>query len=99
MKSEKPAATAPCTNLTGKHSYGGCANAEEAQAAFTRREFACKNSLVLREARESRFWLKLIAVSGLADGHADTVSPLVAETDELVAIYTTIVRKLKNEST
>jgi two-component system nitrogen regulation response regulator NtrX len=29
------------------------ANAEEAKAAYTRREFACKNSLVLREARES----------------------------------------------
>ena len=74
------------------------ANAEEAQAAFTRREFACKHSIVLREARESRFWLKLITATGLAGGqHAQAVDRLTAEADELVAIYTTIVRKLKLE--
>jgi hypothetical protein len=53
---------------------------------------------VLREARESRFWLKLITATGLAGGqHAQAVDRLTAEADELVAIYTTIVRKLKLE--
>jgi len=69
------------------------ANAEEARAAYSRREFACKNSLVLKEAREARFWLRLIAATQLAP--AATVDPLLAEANELVGIYTATVRKAK----
>src|SRR5215831_2442470 len=36
------------------------ANYEEAKAAYSRREFAHKNCLVLKEARESRLWLRII---------------------------------------
>jgi four helix bundle protein len=69
------------------------ANAEEAKAAYTRREFAHKNCIVLREARESRFWLRLIKATRLA---ADTsVDPLLAEANELVGIYTATVRKAR----
>jgi four helix bundle protein len=69
------------------------ANAEEAKAAYSRREFACKNSLVLKEARESRFWLRLIAATQL--GPAAAVDPLLSEANELVGIYTATVRKAK----
>jgi four helix bundle protein len=36
------------------------ANIEEAIAAYTPREFACKYALVLREAREAKYWLRLL---------------------------------------
>ena len=69
------------------------ANAEEAKAAFSRRDFACRNSVVLREARESRFWLRVIAANNLSP--KETVEPLLAEANELVGIYTATVRKAK----
>jgi four helix bundle protein len=69
------------------------ANAEEAKAAYTRREFACKNSLVLREARESRFWLRLIVATQLAS--VEQIESLLAEANELVGIYTATVKKAR----
>jgi four helix bundle protein len=69
------------------------ANQEEAKAAYTPRDFACRNSIVLREARETRFWLRLVVATGLS---TDTrLAPLLAEANELVAIYITTVRKAK----
>ena len=69
------------------------ANAEEAKAAYSRRDFACKNSIVLREARESLYWLRLIASTGLQSETA--CAGLIKEANELVAIYTTIVRRCR----
>jgi four helix bundle protein len=69
------------------------ANAEEAKASFGRRDFAYRNAVVLREARESRFWLRLIAATKLSD--IKTVEPLLAEANELVGIYTATVKKAK----
>jgi four helix bundle protein len=69
------------------------ANTEEAKAAYTRRDFACKNSIVLREARESLYWLRLIRTQELAP--QGMVNPLLEEADELVAIYTVTVRRAK----
>src|SRR5438309_8786106 len=43
------------------------ANTEEARAAYSPREFACRNAIVLREARESRYWLRLISATQLAE--------------------------------
>ena len=68
-------------------------NAEEAKAAFSRRDFACRSSVVLREARESRFWLRVIAANKLPP--EETIEPLLAEVNELVGIYTATVRKAK----
>lgn len=67
------------------------ANVEEAKAAFTRREFACKYSLVLREARETLYWLRLIAATDLAP--SPLAAPLIAEANELVPIFTVAARR------
>jgi len=69
------------------------ANFEEAHGAHSRREFACKLSLVLREARETHYWLCLLAASDLAK--PDEVKEVVDQADELVAIFTASVRKAK----
>jgi four helix bundle protein len=69
------------------------ANAEEAKAADTRRELAFKNGIVLREARESRFWLRIIEANTLAA--REEVVPLLDEANQLVGIYTATVRRSK----
>jgi four helix bundle protein len=67
------------------------ANAEEAKAAYSRREFVHKNSIVLKEARETHFWLRVIATHTL--GPRNLVEPLLQEANELVAIYTATVKR------
>jgi four helix bundle protein len=69
------------------------ANTEEAKGAYSRREFAAKNSIVLRECRETLFWLRVILATRLAP--VDRVEPLRQEADELVAIFTATVRRAR----
>ena len=47
----------------------------------------------LKEARETRYWLRLIAAC--RPPLVSTVSPLIAECDELVAILTAILRNAR----
>lgn len=69
------------------------ANTEEAKGAYTRREFAFKNGIVLRECRETRFWLRVILATNLAS--ADRVQPLLQEANELIGIFTATVRRAR----
>jgi four helix bundle protein len=73
------------------------ANYEEAKGSCSRREFAAKNAIVLKEAREARLWLRLILTCGLA-ANADA-RPLHDEANELVGIFTTSVRRLGKPQT
>jgi four helix bundle protein len=68
------------------------ANLEEGQVANSRRDMAQKYALALREARESLYWLRLVATF---EPHASTAEPLIREANELVAILTVSVRKLR----
>ena len=69
------------------------ANVEEAQASHSRADFAAKCSIACKEARETRYWLRLLAASGIVS--APSLSGLLSECDELVAILTSIVKKAK----
>lgn len=69
------------------------ANTEEAQDASSKPDFISKMSIALREAKESKFWLKLIKKSELL--LVEQVDPELKEVDELCAIYSTIVKKAK----
>ena len=68
------------------------ANLEEAEAATSRREMAHKQSIALREARESEYWLRMLLK---ADVMRARVEPLRKEAGELVAILTVSVKKLR----
>jgi four helix bundle protein len=70
------------------------ANYEEAKAAYSRREFAAKNCISLKEARESRLWLRVAITCHLAVDNLEAAR-LLQESEELVAIFTTIVRKAR----
>jgi four helix bundle protein len=73
------------------------ANYEEAKGSYSRREFAAKNAIVLKEAREARLWLRVILACSLA-AEADT-RPLYDEANELVGIFITSVRRLRAPQT
>jgi four helix bundle protein len=68
----------------------GGAHLEEADAASSRSHFVALNRGALREAREARYWLRLIAATKRA-GH-ERIPALEREAGELVAIITAIVR-------
>ena len=75
------------------------ANLEEASAAQSKPDFISKCSIAAKEARESRYWLRLLVACKLVD--PKRLSPLVKEAGEIVAIITTIVKnaaKTKNRS-
>ena len=69
------------------------ANYEEAKAAYSRLEFAAKNAISLKECREAKFWLRLTESKSLGDPKKR--ARLLAESDQLIAILTTIVRTLQ----
>jgi four helix bundle protein len=72
------------------------ANVEEAQAAESRADFIHKYGLAQKEARESLYWLKLLSESALVS--KTRLSPLIQETDELIAIITRIILNTKRRA-
>ena len=85
--------------LAGQLVDAGCsvgANAAEAPGGQTKPDFITKNCIALKEAREARFWLRVIAASEPA--MAPRAKPLIDETNELVAILHTIVKNAKANS-
>jgi four helix bundle protein len=68
-------------------------NLEEAKAAYSRREFAAKNSISLKEMREALYWLRIVHRCRLAP--EDTVQPLLTEADQLTAMLTAGMKKLR----
>jgi four helix bundle protein len=64
------------------------ANAEEADGASSRDDFIAKNRIALKEAKETRFRLRVLRNCDLLDARFD---PIVTESDELVRILGKIV--------
>lgn len=66
------------------------ANIEEAQGARTRPQFTNSMNIAKREARETRFWLKVLEASGLLK--PETAPGLLEDVERLVRILTAIVK-------
>ena len=60
-------------------------NYGEAQSAESRADFVHKLKIALKELRETEIWLKIIAKAKMISP-ASQVTPLLQETDELIAI-------------
>ena len=69
------------------------ANLLEAQAGESRRDFVHKCSIAQKEARESKYWLTLLRRASLAT--PDQLDDLIDETDQIIAILTTIIVNTK----
>ena len=76
----------------------GCsvgANIEEAQNSCSRKEFIHGMTIALKEARETNYWLRLIEKTDTIIENSD--KDLVNESEELIKILITIVKKSKIE--
>jgi len=69
------------------------ANRSESKSSYSDKEFAAKNAICLKECREAFFWLKVAERKSL--GNAARRKYLLQESNELVSIYVTCVRKLQ----
>ena len=67
------------------------ANLEEAGAAQSKADFVSKCSIASKEARETRYWLRL--VTACRSVKKERTADLVQEAGEIVAILTSIVKK------
>ena len=66
------------------------ANYIEANEAIGKKDFVMKIKICRREAKESRYWLRLIDTDGRLEGDQ---ARLLDEADELMKIFGAIVRK------
>tara|TARA_R110001606_G_scaffold345308_1_gene494206 strand:- start:292 stop:648 length:357 start_codon:yes stop_codon:yes gene_type:complete len=65
------------------------ANIEEALAGQSKRDFTAKMSISSKEARETKYWLRLLKQSELT---SIDVNSLILDIDELIRILTSIVK-------
>ncbi len=70
------------------------ANIEEAQGGQSRADFISKYAIARKEARESHYWLRLLAATDL-EKESET-APLIQECNELIAILTAIIKKAQS---
>ncbi|MBI5613887.1 four helix bundle protein [Candidatus Gottesmanbacteria bacterium] len=68
------------------------ANYEEADGTPTRKDFAHKMSIVKKEAKETKYWLKILRALDLATINT-TIDTLSSENEELIRIVSKIVIK------
>jgi four helix bundle protein len=71
------------------------ANRSESKSSYSEREFAAKNAICLKEAREALFWLRIAENKKLGD--ASRRRYLLQESNQLVSIYVTVVRNLQDK--
>jgi four helix bundle protein len=72
------------------------ANLEEAKAAQSRADFVHKNSIALKEARETHYWLRLLAASEILP--KERITAIQQEAEEIMNIVGAIVRTSKDKS-
>ena len=71
------------------------ANVEEAQAGESRADFAHKLGIAQKEARESLYWLRLLAESQTVP--SGKLGPLVQATEEIIRILSSIILTTKKK--
>jgi four helix bundle protein len=71
------------------------ANVEEATAAQSRKDFISKMAIASKEARETKYWLKLLAKSNITN---IDIKDYLISINEIVRILTAIVKTTKNNS-
>jgi four helix bundle protein len=69
------------------------ANVEEGQGGQSRADFISKYSISRKEARESRYWLRLLVATELLT--VKEGAPLILESEELIKILTAIIVKAR----
>ena len=71
------------------------ANVEEAQAAHSKLDFISKITIANKEARESRYWIRLLDKKGLLAAYPD-LDFLKREIEEIILILNSIIKKSRD---
>ncbi len=73
------------------------ANVEEADGSPTRKDFANKMTIARNEAKETRFWLRIIIDTGILHNKENVLKAkgLLIECEELIKILSSIIKKFK----
>jgi len=72
------------------------ANMEEGQGSQSRADFIAKYSIACKEARETNYWLRLLAASELVTDSELRV--MIDESHQLIAILTSIIKTTRKNS-
>ena len=84
-----------CSQLLSSGTSIG-ANVEEAIGGSSRRDFKHKLEIAYREARESRYWLRLLRDAEIIQ--KNLADSLIGDCEELIKILTAILNTLKEDS-
>jgi len=68
------------------------ANTTEAQAAISKKDFIAKLSIASKEARETQYWLKLLADSNYINKDKPSTLLLLTEVESLIKLLTKIIK-------
>ena len=71
------------------------ANVEEAHGSHSKPDFIAKMSIANKEARETNYWLRLLAASDVVA--VDKLTDITDESNQLIAILTTIVKRSREK--
>lgn len=71
------------------------ANVEEAQAGQSKADFISKLSIACKEARETRYWLRLLTATDVIS--ENKLSALTDEANQLTAILITIINNTRTK--
>ena len=69
------------------------ANIEEAQQAQSKKDFASKFSIAVKEAYETRYWLRIFRDTKLID--ENELNPLLIKIDEIIRLLVASIKTIK----
>jgi four helix bundle protein len=92
---ERLGATRTLSNQLLRSATSIGANLQESKGGQSRADFLSKVFIALKEARETHYWLRLLIATDIVP--EKQLAPLLDEADQLVAILTTIVKKVRSE--
>ncbi len=73
------------------------ANAEEAIGGYSKKDFSAKLSISYKEARETKYWLRLMRDTGLIESREADV--LLEDCEEILKILFSIIRTSRKRKT
>jgi len=68
------------------------ANINEAQAAQSKKDFIAKMSIASKEARETKYWLRLLSRSALTNNCDGLLKTLLHDVEDIINVLTRIVK-------
>ena len=91
---ERPGVSRTLANQLLRSGTSVGANLEESKGGQSRADFLSKVSISLKEARETHYWLRLLIATNIVTDKQ--LAPLLDEANQIIAILTTIVKKVRS---